>query len=105
MSKRESGISSRNLEIAASSLSFFFVYFIRGGNRAFSHDVTAAILVFQNNETAATYVGVPRQACGGSFGTRLGTQVRDFSACCYSTSETGVYFETSRDHFDFFWLQ
>ena len=62
--------------------------------------------MFQKNETAATHVGVPRQACGGSFGARLGARVRDFSACFgYSTSETGVYFETSRDHFDFFWLQ
>ena len=26
------------------------------GNRAFSHDVTAAILVFQNNETVAMLV-------------------------------------------------
>ena len=31
--------------------------------RAFSHDVTAAILVSQNNETAAT-VGVPNQSYG-----------------------------------------
>ena len=30
--------------------------------RGFSHDVTAAILVFQNNETAA--ISVPRQSCG-----------------------------------------
>ena len=32
-------------------------------NRAFSHDVTAAILVFQNNETAAM-LGVLNKPCG-----------------------------------------
>ena len=80
MSKSESEISSRNLEITASSL-IFFLYFIGGKNKAFSHDVTAAILVLQNNEAAATHVGVPRQACGGSFRTRLGAQVRNFSVC------------------------
>ena len=31
--------------------------------RVFSHDVTAAILVFQNNKKGS-HVGVPRQSCG-----------------------------------------
>ena len=35
-------------------------------HRVFSHDVTAAILMSQNNETAAMggHVGVPNQSCG-----------------------------------------
>ena len=42
-------------------------------NRAFSHDVTAAILVFQNNERAATLVyqvdpvGVELFSCANAF--------------------------------------
>ena len=85
MSKSESGISQRNLEITASSL-IFFLYFIRGRNKAFSHDVTAAVLVFQNNKTARKFV-----------------TFRFVSAI--QRSETGVYFEISRDHLDFFWPQ
>ena len=38
------------------SLACMFCFPIRGHYRAFSHDVTAAILVFQNNETAAMLV-------------------------------------------------
>jgi len=35
------------------SLVCMFCFLIGGHYRAFSHDVTAAILVFQNNETTA----------------------------------------------------
>ena len=33
-------------------------------HRAFPDDLTAAILVFQNSETAAMLIGVSRQSCG-----------------------------------------
>ena len=42
-------------------------------NRAFSHDVTAAILVFQNNETAARFVHPENPV-----GVELFSHVNDF---------------------------
>ena len=51
----------KHVQHVCSASKFFFLL---TAYRAFSHDVTAAILLFQNKETAAMFghVGVPRKS-------------------------------------------
>ena len=59
--------------------------------------------VIQQDSYIHQHILRKRLQASSCFGTRLGTQVRDFSACFgYFTNWDRNYCELSRDHFEFF---